>query len=400
MWTLKRVHRITAMAGLLIAIGCERTPADSGTGTLPDDHSITFYRLRSPGDAFDIEQASGLDFGRIGEREGLWLVCDRNGGESAGRLFFISSRTLKGAKHGETIVADETFDIVRPDVEWRAFVAEQKLQRAEVGDDVFRRLNTRLGGGAGPFLDLEAVAIVPSPSPPHEPCILVSAEEPFSTVLELRLEEVGPRTVARLAAIYDYFEAETAHGSDRNDGLEGLAPGGRPGEIYFCEEGTRSHGGRMGDRLFFLDPLLGVARLTDGRVEVHASRSEVLTQAVHGQRDGDTQTLNALARGPDGELLAVDRNGGWILQVHVGPTAPTATRWLNLYDIDGLNLRKALADFPGSRQMPYISIEGIAVDNEGSLWLIDDPAMPESFRASCLIRIQDRFSTTRPANGD
>ena len=31
--------------------------------------------------------------------------------------------------------------------------------------------------------------------------------------------------------------------------------------------------------------------------------------------------------------------------------------------------------------------EGIAVDDRGAIWLVDDPAMPEAFRASCLIRI-------------
>jgi hypothetical protein len=39
--------------------------------------------------------------------------------------------------------------------------------------------------------------------------------------------------------------------------------------------------------------------------------------------------------------------------------------------------------------MPYISIEGIAVDGAGALWLVDDPAMPEAFRASCLLRVRD-----------
>ena len=61
--------------------------------------------------------------------------------------------------------------------------------------------------------------------------------------------------------------------------------------------------------------------------------------------------------------------------------------WLNLYDINNQNLREVLADFPGKRRMPYISIEGITVEPDGDLWLVDDPAMPEAFRASCLVKI-------------
>jgi len=89
---------------------------------------------------------------------------------------------------------------------------------------------------------------------------------------------------------------------------------------------------------------------------------------------------------PSGRLLAVDRNGGWILRLD--PQAATVERWLNLYDVDGLDLRKLLRDFPAPRRMPYISIEGISVDPAGDIWLIDDPALPEAFRASCLIRLR------------
>jgi hypothetical protein len=89
---------------------------------------------------------------------------------------------------------------------------------------------------------------------------------------------------------------------------------------------------------------------------------------------------------PDGSLVAVDRNGGWVLKIDA--TSHEAKRWLNLYDLDGVNLREVLAEFPGERRMPYISIEGIAFDKKGDLWLVDDPAMPESFRHSCLVRIR------------
>jgi len=45
--------------------------------------------------------------------------------------------------------------------------------------------------------------------------------------------------------------------------------------------------------------------------------------------------------------------------------------------------------------MPYVSIEGIAFDPSGTLWLVDDPAMPESFRTSCLIRIANLDTNKR-----
>ena len=105
------------------------------------------------------------------------------------------------------------------------------------------------------------------------------------------------------------------------------------------------------------------------------------------------QTLNGMTRTPDGGLAVVDRNGGWILRID--PHRKRAEKWLNLYDLDGTNLRQTLANFPGLRLMPYISIEGIAMDPAGTLWLVDDPAMPESFRASCLIRIRGLDSLKR-----
>ena len=43
--------------------------------------------------------------------------------------------------------------------------------------------------------------------------------------------------------------------------------------------------------------------------------------------------------------------------------------------------------FPEERHMPYVSIEGIALDEAGAVWLVDDPAAPEGWRESCLVRL-------------
>jgi hypothetical protein len=346
---------------------------------------IEYYLLKAPGDAHDIEQGSGLHYGRLGEREGLWVVCDRNGGRSAGRLFFIRAEVLKKAIHGQELVADEAFSIIPPQAGWPAFAAAHPAVSATVLEDLQHRIRTGIQDDGGPRLDLEAVTIGPSPEPPHEPHVFVVAEEPFSSVLELALEGGGPEGRARLVAVYAYQEAENEHGSDFNDGLEGLAWGGADNTFYLAEEGTRFHDGPPGPRLFFLEPRLSKGELQAGQVRVDRVVSDGLTAAVRSQRKGPMQTLNALAIAPNGQLLAVDRNGGWILRI--APHAREATRWLNLYDLRNINLRETLDDFPGPRHMPYISIEGIALDPTGALWLVDDPAMPEAFRASALIRI-------------
>jgi len=375
--------RLIGMSWMLLAaasVGCEPSEGDAGGG------NIAYYRLRAPGDVHDIEQASGLHWGRLGRREGLWLACDRNGGRSAGRLYFVSAGMLERATQGGAVVADEVFPVVPPQGGWSAFAAAHRAVDEKILADVRRRIEAGSAGGAGPRLDLEAVTIAPSPAPPHEPRLFAVAEEPFSAVLELALEGRDETARARLAAVYAYAEAEDEHGTDRNDGIEGLAAAGAVGDFYWAEEGTTFHDGPPGPRLFFLDPRLGRATLTAGQVEVDSAVSDALTAAVRSQRAGKMQTLNGLARVPEGELLAVDRNGGWILRID--PEQRTATRWLNLYDLGGTNLREVLAKFPGKRRMPYISIEGIAMDPAGTLWLVDDPAMPESFRASCLVRVR------------
>ncbi len=370
-------------------IGCEPSarPAESGR--------VRWYRLRLPGDAGDIEQASGLDLGRIGEDDGLWLVCDRNAGRSANRVYFFARESLRRAEHGGKIIADRAYVITPPRDGWDAFAGRYPLP-AEALAALKQRVQNGVGDADGPRLDLEAAAIGASADAPGEARFFVVAEEPHSTVLELELDPCGTgvspvnpdRPVARVAGAYHYAERADEHGTDLNDGLEGLTSGGEPGTFYWAEEGTRFHDGPPGPKLFFLAPRLGQARLRQGRVEIEERVSEKLTGAVQGQRVGKMQTLNGLARDRRGRLLAVDRNGGWILRVD--PDGGSAERWINLYDFDGVNLRDALASFPGERKMPYISIEGIAADDDGALWLVDDPAMPESFRASCLVRLVPR----------
>ena len=92
--------------------------AASDTASAQLGKTISFYYLRVPGDAYDIEQASGLHYGRLGQREGLWVVADRNGGDSTNTIFFISSSTLAKATHKQKVIADEAFRIVPPVVKW------------------------------------------------------------------------------------------------------------------------------------------------------------------------------------------------------------------------------------------------------------------------------------------
>lgn len=365
--------------------------------------TITRFRLQSPGaSGREIQQASGLCFGRIAAREGLWMVCDRNGGDSAGRIYFIGRQTLIHARPDQTITADEAFIIAPPPQGWQAFRANHSMLSAKVLDHLEQRV-TAGAGRQGPRLDLEAVTIGRSFGAPEQDRLFVAAEEPYSLVLELELglhpaigvetEPSGERPTvpgsAALMCVFRYQEDENEHGMDANDGLEGLAYAGRIGRFWWAEEGTRLHQADAHPRLFFSHPRIGVARLHAGEVEVEGRISEPLTAAVRRQQVGTAQTLNALCVAPDGMLLAVDRNGGWILRID--PDDFSAERWLNLYNTCGQSLREVLADFPAERRMPYVSIEGIAVDEAGNLWLVDDPAMPEPFRASCLVKISGLF---------
>ncbi|MEP0844783.1 MAG: esterase-like activity of phytase family protein, partial [Phycisphaerae bacterium] len=258
------------------------------------------------------------------------------------------------------------------------------------GRDVLEELRKRMTPGANrtdePYLDLEAITLAPGIADPSQTHVYAVAEEPHSAVLELALEGRGEQARARLVAVYAYAERPGEFGSVHNDGLEGLAWSGEPGRFYFAEEATR----KLNDeprslQLFSLDPRLGVAELKAGRVVPGEPGSEKMTAAIRGCRKGRMQTLNALTVLRDGRVLAVDRNGGWIDEVD--PRNGTARAWLNLYDLDGVNLREVLADFPRKRNMPYVSIEGLALDDAGAMWLVDAPAMPEGWRESCLVRI-------------
>lgn len=352
---------------------------------------VDCFRLRAPGGAYALEQGSDLQYGRLGEREGLWVVCDRNGRQSAAKIYLIRAETLRAAKPDQPIIADEEFVIVAPNVGWAEFKAANQAAGDEVLADLQRRVTPAEARGDEPYLDLEAVTIAPSPVPPHAPRLFVVAEEPYSAILELELAPAAKGlpsqpTLARLAAVYAYAELPAEQGSARNDGIEGLAWSEQSKRFYFAEEATA----KLNDEprwlaLFSLDPRLGSAQLTDGQVRIDREVSDALTAAIRKCRRGRMQTLNALTALPDGRLLAVDRNGGWIDLVD--PAARTAGPWLNLYELNGQNLRTVLANFPAERKMPYISIEGLAFDPAGALWLIDDPAMPEGWRESALIRL-------------
>jgi hypothetical protein len=216
--------------------------------------------------------------------------------------------------------------------------------------------------------------------------LFVITEQPHSIVLEFALVEDNQGARAELRDCFLYEEKAEDRGGDANDGLEGIAWAGRPGRFFICEEGTRPY--RPGDNLHFFDePRLMRTRLIDGRCEIEEPWSTQATESVRSQRDKPSQTLNALAMINDRTLLGVDRNGGWILAMNV--TTGRARRWLSLYDPKGLNLRTKLADLPAVRHMPYVSIEGLALDDHSDLWLVDDPAMPEGFRESCLIRVKN-----------
>jgi hypothetical protein len=352
-----------------------------------------------------VEQASDLCFGAVGARKGLWTVCDRNGGQSAGRIYLFYPETLGEARPAEPVVADEEFVIAPPQAGWQAFRQAHAMLSGEVLNHIQERIEAGLAEADGPRLDLEAVTIGRTQNRPDEDRLFVGAEEPFSLVLELALCErehasasgsCGPQpSVARVVTAWQYRENDQEHGADSNDGLEGLAYAGSPGRFWWVEEGTRLHKPDAHPRLFFSDPRIGSGELAGGCLKQESAVCEAVTRTARGLKDGSAQTLNALCLTGDGMLLAVDRNGGWVLRVDSHNL--TAVRWLNLYNLMGKNLRDILAKFPGERHMPYVSIEGIAVDGRGDVWLVDDPAMPEPFRASCLVRLSGVACENRQA---
>jgi hypothetical protein len=353
--------------------------------TRPARLTVTRCRLLSS-TGRPIEQASGIDWGRLGDRVGLWLVCDRNGGASTNQIHFIDAASARAGRDGGAVREARSYPIVPPRAGWSAFVRDH----ARVPPDALERLKHQLeppeAGGAA-RLDLEAITIAPAVTAPRnarERHIFAIAEQPNSLVLELRLHDREAAPCAELVACYHYVEAPGEAGTDVNDGLEGITWAGEPGLFYLVEEGTKPHSDTF-KLLFFDAPRLMRARLERGRVIVDRGWSDPATRAVRGQKGGSMQTLNALARLDDRTLAAVDRNGGWILAIDIRERS--ARRWLNLYDPESLNLRRRLDRFPQARRMPYVSIEGLACDEAGTLWMVDDPAMPEGFRQSCLIRV-------------
>src|SRR5690606_3811099 len=98
--TNRSVRMLLAIAGLM-SVRAEASGVD-----------IHAFRLRTPGGTAAIQQGSGLHYGRLGEREGLWLVCDRNGEHSAGKIYYIAMKTLEAARPGEAIVADAEISIL------------------------------------------------------------------------------------------------------------------------------------------------------------------------------------------------------------------------------------------------------------------------------------------------
>lgn len=353
---------------------------------------VEVFRVSAPDGSTPVSQASGLHFGRVGGRHGLWLVCDRNSGPSANQVFFIQQGRLEAAEAGGTIVVSEAIPLVGPSEGWERFAQDRPAIPAEVMAELRQQIENQAAGQL-PVLDLEGIAAGRSLADRSVLDLFVIAEQPFNLVLQFRLAGEGPGCQAVLMDCFSYTEASSERGGDGNDGLEGIGWTGRPGEFFLAEEGTRPF--RPGDELHFFDgPRLMRTRLADNRAVVMEPWSGRATESVRAQRGQPSQTLNALALWDHRCLLAVDRNGGWILvtDTRTGQTA----RWLNLYDPELLDLRERLADVPASRRMPYVSIEGIACDDLGNLWMVDDPAMPEAFRDSCLIHLRHPPSCPRP----
>lgn len=400
------------------------------------------FRLMMPDGKASIDQASDLCFGQLGGYAGLWIAPDRNSGESGNQIFLIDQDRLARLKPGEDAVATHAFATVGPAEGWERFAAEHpridpavlnglreqfenfSLQRRPILDFEGITIAPRLSGprtqASGPQHDrvrpqtgaasrTAAWSVAgarhggssntptlgsdhsgtaksrPSAIPdPENASLFVVTEQPHSLVLEFSLiDDARPRLM--LVACFLYSEKPEERGGDANDGIEGVTWAGKPGRFFICEEGTRPH--REGDTQHFFDrPRLMRCTLANGVCNVEEPWSTRATEGVRSQRDQPSQTLDALTRLNDQTLLAVDRNGGWILAIDIA--TGKARQWINLYDPKGLNLRHRLDQFPRTRHMPYVSIEGIAIDDRGDLWLCDDPAMPEGFRESCLIRVK------------
>jgi len=375
------MHRLCAMVGIVVtAVAvCGTDPVP-----MPASEAVACYRLKMPDGETDVTQASGLHYGRLSEREGLWLVCDRNSGPCGNRILFIGRQRLHDAHPGGSISADEAFVLAGPRHGWDRFVREHGGIDAGVLFELRRQFDNGVSGGK-PILDLEAITIGRSRAPDSPMRLFVVTEQPHSLVLELQLDAANGNRHAFLADCFAYTERPLERGGDANDGLEGICWSGRAGVFFVAEEGTRPF--RPNDSYHFFDhPRLMRCVLENGRVRIDEPWSAAATRGVRALSSQSTHTLNDLAAWDERTVLAVDRNGGWILAVDV--PSRRARRWLNLYDPKLLNLRQRLARFPGPRRMPYVSIEGLTRDTDGNLWMVDDPAMPEAFRESCLVRLK------------
>jgi len=218
---------------------------------------VDVFLLRTPAMSH-INQGSDLHYGRLGERNGLWVVSDRNGGATAGRIFFFSEQALKSAKAGGHIVADDAFAVVPPPEGWQAFEAANRAAGAEVIADIRKRLTADAGRGAEPCLDLEAVTMAPVP---ESAARFTSFCGERGAVLDGA--RAGPRRARRRrqgrvggAVRLPRNPRRAWRSQQRRCRGPGLCRA--PGEFYFCEEGTRTAGGTFGQLLYFLDPRLGV----------------------------------------------------------------------------------------------------------------------------------------------
>lgn len=365
--------------------------------------TVESFRLRMPDGKTEVRQGSGLHYGKLGEREGLWVVPDRNGDESADHIIFVDRKRLAEAKPGETVVATEAFRAAAPSEGWESFNKEH----AALPEPVLAGLRRQIESPSrqeDAMLDFEGITIGRRTTEGPDRIFAV-IETPNPMVLEFDLETSGGSGKAVLHDCFLYAEREDERGTDFNDGLEGIAWSNRPGVFFICEEGTAPHSST--DKLhFWLKPRLMRCTMKDGRTVLDEPWSADATRNIQKCRTGKSQTLNALLLLDDRTLVAVDRNGGWIHMVDAA--SGSVTPWLDLYDpkarksgepvVPGLNLRERLANFPGPRVMPYVSIEGIARDADGNLWLIDDPAMPEPFREAALVRVKNPPAPPTPAS--
>jgi len=388
--------------------------------------SVDLFRLKTPDGQANIQQASDLCFGQVSRYDGLWIAPDRNSGESGNKIFLIETARLTALKPGDDASATLVLPVTGPVKGWTQFNSRHTRIKPEILADL-RDQFENFARGHKPILDFEALTIGPRTPAPHanaarrhptiggagsaafaqpkgdststrpasatsptlttpdpsDAALFAVTEQPYSIVLEFELLD-GEHPRLALSGCFFYAEQPGDRGGDANDGLEGIAWSGKPGCFFICEEGTRPF--RAGDNMHYFDqPRLMRATLWNDSCQIEEPWSTQATASVRSRHDEPSQSLNALTRLDDRTLAAVDRNGGWVLAIDIA--TGQARRWISLYDPKGLNLRQRLADFPQPRHMPYVSIEGIARDDRGNLWLCDDPAMPEGFRESCLIRV-------------